>query len=145
MATTKGFEQTERLGRALAGALRPGDVVFLSGELGAGKSVFARGVARGLGVEDPVTSPTFTLLACHAGRVPLNHFDLYRLEDEEDFEAAGLSDYVGGEAVSVIEWPERCVGALPACHLDVRIAYGEADDERIISITPRGGFREVTL
>lgn len=142
---TRTEKETEQLGMSLAAQLRPGDVLLLRGELGAGKSVLARGIARGLGVEGPVSSPTFTLLNCHEGRYPLHHFDLYRLEDADEFEAAGLAEYVGGAAVSVLEWPERAMEALPACHLDIQIAYGAETGERIITLTAAGGFREMEI
>lgn len=138
-------KQTLQLGRSLAAQLRPGDVLLLSGELGAGKTVFARGVAEGLGVTEPVVSPTFTLLNCYQGRIPLHHFDLYRLRDADDFLGAGLDEYVGGDAVALIEWPERCCEALPACRLEIYISYGPTDRERHIQILPMGGFREVVM
>lgn len=142
---TQSVHETEALGEALAEKLLPGDVVLLRGELGAGKTAFSRGVARGLGVSGPVTSPTFSLLNCHQARIPLHHFDLYRLTNVEEFEIAGLADYVGGRAVSLIEWPERCEGALPECRLEVTVDYGSTDFERVIQLTPVGGFREVVL
>jgi len=137
--------QTERVGAHIAAQLRAGDVLLLSGDLGAGKTVFARGVARGLGISGPVASPTFVLLRCYPGRVPLHHFDLYRLSDTDAFYDAGLADYLGGEAVSLVEWPERCPGAMPGCRLEIRIDYGAGEDERVIAIRGVGGFREVTL
>lgn len=137
--------QTEQLGISLAAQLRPGDVLLLRGEMGVGKTVFARGVARGLHVEGPIASPTYTILHCHMGRLPLHHFDLYRLQAADEFEAAGLCEYVGGDVVTLIEWPDRAGALLPADHLDITIAYGAADDERIITITPAGAFREVSL
>lgn len=139
---TKTAQETESFGRSLAARLRAGDVLLLRGDLGAGKTTLARGIARGLGVGGAVTSPTFTLLCCHEGRIPLRHFDLYRLSDEDEFESAGLSDAIGSDAVSLIEWPERCEGAMPEKHLEVRIDYGADPDERRITLTPRGGFRE---
>lgn len=143
---THSDTETEQLGRSLAAQLRPGDVLLLYGELGAGKTVFSRGVARGLGIEGPIASPTFTLLALHeGGRIPLHHFDLYRLEDADAFEDAGLAEYVHPAAVSLIEWPERAMAALPAAHLAIHIAYGDAEGERKIAILPRGGFREVSI
>ncbi len=141
--TTHTTAETESFGRLLASRLRTGDVLLLRGDLGAGKTTLARGIARGLGVEGPVASPTFTLLCCHEGRVPLRHFDLYRLTDADEFESAGLADYIGGDSVSLIEWPERCEGALPETHLEIRIDYGDDADAREITLTPRGAFREV--
>lgn len=139
-------KKTEQAGKSLAAQLRPGDVLLLRGELGAGKSVFARGIARGLGIEGAVASPTFTLLNCYeGGRLPFFHMDLYRLDDEDAFYEAGLSDVIGGSGVALIEWPERAMGALPECHLDIEIQYGNEVDIRTIAIVPSGGFREVTL
>lgn len=140
---TRTEAETEQIGTSLAAQLRPGDVLLLYGDLGAGKSVFARGLARGLGISGPVTSPTFTLLNVYQGRLALHHFDLYRLDSGEEFEAAGLSEYVGGEAVALVEWPQRALEALPARHLAVEIAYGDSEGERYIRIRPMGGFREV--
>lgn len=143
--TTHSEMETERIATALAAQLRPGDVLLLRGELGAGKTVFARGIARGLGITGPISSPTFTLLNCHEAAVPLHHFDLYRLEDADEFYAAGLQDAIGAPAVAIIEWPERAEEAMPVAHLEIQITYGPQDGERIIDILPVGGFREVAL
>lgn len=143
--TVRNVEQTQALGMSLAPQLRPGDVLLLRGELGAGKTALAQGIARGLGVEGPVSSPTFVLLQCHQGRLPLHHFDLYRLDSGDALEEAGLSEYIGGESVSVIEWPERCESALPARHLDISITYSDDEDTRVITFTPQGGFREMNF
>lgn len=143
---TQSQIQTEAIGLSLAAQLCPGDVLLLRGDLGAGKTVLARSIARGLGVTGPVTSPTFTLMQIHdEGRIPVHHFDLYRLQDADEFLAAGLEDFLHGNAVSLIEWPERASGILPACHLDIHIAYADEPEARTIAITPRGGFREVVL
>ena len=143
--TTNNVAETEALGQVLAAQLRPGDVLLLRGELGAGKTAFTRGIAAGLGVEGPVASPTFTLLNCHEGRIGLSHFDLYRLDGDDAFYEAGLEDYIGGNAVAVVEWPERCEGAMPLCRLEINICYATEENERNITFTPMGGFREVTL
>lgn len=142
---TKSEEETESLGRQLGKRLMAGDVLLLRGEMGAGKTVLARGIARGLDIKGPIASPTFTLLNCHEGRFPLYHFDLYRLDGENAFFDAGLEDFVSGAAIAVVEWPERCEGAMPPCHLQVVLAYGKAEDERVITLLPMGGFREVSL
>lgn len=145
IVTTRNETETERLGMSLAAQLRPGDVVLLRGDLGAGKSVFARGVARGLGVQGPVPSPTFTLLNCHEGRAPLHHFDLYRISEPEEFFAAGLFDALSDDAISVVEWPERCEEAMPLCRLEITIAPSADETARDITLTPMGGFPEVAL
>lgn len=137
--------QTEGLGKALSMQLEPGDVLLLTGELGAGKSVLARGIARGLGIGGPITSPTFVLLITHEGRHTLHHMDLYRLSDDDEFEAAGLSDALSQDAISLIEWPQRCPDAMPQKHLSISIAYGDVEGTRVIDISPHGGFREVQL
>ena len=137
-------KQMLHLGTALAPHLRAGDVLLLRGDVGAGKTVLARGIARGLGIKEPITSPTFTLLHTYEdGRLPFTHFDLYRLTGEDDFYDAGLSEYLGGTAVSVVEWPQCCEGAMPSAHLDIHIQYGEETGTRILRITAKGSFREV--
>ena len=134
---TRSAEDTARFAAAVASALRPGDSVLLSGDLGAGKSVFARGVARALGVSENMPSPTFTLLATYEGRVRVNHFDLYRIESPEEFEASGLDEYIGGDQIALIEWPEQADIA-PAPCICVTISNPEADDTRRIGITYKG-------
>lgn len=109
---TAGPDQTEALAARVAAALSPGDVVLLSGELGAGKTTFVRGAARALGVTGAVTSPTFTIGRRYEGRVPVSHLDLYRLGDLADEDPALLSDYLGPERIAFVEWPEIAVPAL---------------------------------
>ena len=100
-------EETRRLGMLLGGTLAAGDVVLLTGDLGAGKTAFTQGIGAGLGVTDTINSPTFTILKEYAGRVPLYHFDLYRIEDPDELPALGFEDYFGGDGVCVVEWAER--------------------------------------
>jgi len=97
-------QATEELGEALGRRLFPGAVVLLNGEMGAGKTVFARGVGRGLGVNSYIQSPTFTLLNAHSGQLPFYHFDLYRLNSEEELFELGLDEALDGEGVSLVEW-----------------------------------------
>lgn len=104
---SESVERTRRLGAILGGLLARGDVVLLHGELGAGKTAFTQGIGRGLGVTAMVNSPTFTILKEYAGRLPLYHFDLYRIEDPGELESLGFADYFAGDGVSVIEWAER--------------------------------------
>ena len=129
-----------RVAATLARRLAPGDVVALVGDLGAGKTVFVRGLARGLGVpaEVPITSPTFTLMNTYRGRLPIYHFDLYRVADVEEIEAAGVREFLGGDGVAVIEWADRVPEALPARCWRVTIVEGEGADEREIVIAEPG-------
>jgi tRNA threonylcarbamoyladenosine biosynthesis protein TsaE len=105
--SSESARHTRALGARLGEVLTPGDVVLLSGELGAGKTVFTQGIGEGLGVTSPINSPTFTLLKEYDGRVPLYHFDLYRIEDPEELFDLGFDQYFGGEGVCVVEWAER--------------------------------------
>jgi tRNA threonylcarbamoyladenosine biosynthesis protein TsaE len=107
VAETTGPQETERLAAALAATLRPGDVVLVAGELGAGKTTFVRGACRALGVRGPVTSPTFTIGRRYDdGSVPVSHLDLYRLAGLDDEDPALLADYIGAGRVAFVEWPE---------------------------------------
>ena len=103
--TARTEADTRAAGLALADSMRPGDIVFLTGDLGAGKSVLARGIAAGLGVQGPMPSPTFTLMQPYEGRLPVYHFDLYRLEGPDELFEAGLEEYLYGDGVSLVEWP----------------------------------------
>jgi tRNA threonylcarbamoyladenosine biosynthesis protein TsaE len=142
LITTRGVAQTRRLGRRIAALLHAGDVVLLQGELGAGKTALAQGVGAGLGVETPVTSPTFVLLARHeraveGGRLALFHADLYRLGDAEEVAELALAEQAA-DGVLLVEWPERGVEALPAEHLLVRIAPGDEASERRLTFVAMG-------
>ena len=115
-------EDTLRLGIELAQKAQPGDVIALAGDLGAGKTVFTKGFAEGLGIEEPVNSPTFTILQIYEeGRIPLYHFDVYRIEDAEEMEEVGLDEYLEGNGVCLIEWAGRIADLLPAGTIIVRI------------------------
>lgn len=127
---------TERLGERLGQGLRAGDVVALWGELGSGKTVLARGIARGLGSSDPVTSPTFLLAHEYGGRIPMFHLDFYRLRPDQ-LDSLGWDEYLGLGGVVVIEWPDRAADALPLERLDIRIDH-VADTKRRILLEARG-------
>ena len=124
---------TSALGRALGAVARPGDLVCLWGELGAGKTHLAKAFAAGLGVTETVTSPSFILMAEYRGRLPLFHIDPYRLASAEDALAGGLIDERQREGVTLVEWPERLGDALPDARLDVRIE-GTGDERRSITL-----------
>jgi len=110
---TATAEETLALGRELAAALRPGDVIALSGMLGAGKTTLVKGIAQGLDVTEPVTSPTFTLIQEYEGRLPLYHVDLYRIKEAEELEDLGLEEYFYARGVTLIEWPAKAAAFLP--------------------------------
>jgi len=132
-------EETRRLGERLGALLDVGDVVLLSGELGAGKTVFVQGIARGLGFEGSVSSKSFVLLGEYAGRVRLYHADLYRLEEPEQVLELAL-DEIGGDGVLVVEWPERAgEGVLPDEH--VRIEFEVTGEETRTLRLSGGGKR----
>jgi tRNA threonylcarbamoyladenosine biosynthesis protein TsaE len=128
---TDGPAATEAAAAELAAALRPGDVVLVSGELGAGKTTFVRGAARALGVTGPVTSPTFTIGRRYEGDVSVAHVDLYRLDGLEGEDPGLLADYLAADAVAFVEWPERAQGKLPAATVRVRLEHLGGDRRRI--------------
>ena len=128
--------ETEAFGRRLAAALAPGAVVAYRGSLGMGKTAFTRGLARGLGYEGRVTSPTFTIVNEYAGTgLPLFHFDMYRLEDAGDLFDIGWEDYLDRGGVCAVEWSERVEEALPPDAVTVAIArHPDREDWRVITI-----------
>lgn len=130
---SESAEQTEAAGAELARRLGPGDVVLISGELGSGKTTFVRGAARALGVEGPVTSPTFTIGHVLAGRLEVAHLDLYRLSDLSGEDRALLDDYLTPERIGFVEWPGQAVIARVAARARLEHAGG---DRRRIEITP---------
>lgn len=135
---------TEHLGELVAPALTDGDILVLTGGLGVGKTHFTKGVSRGLGDEHPVTSPTFALMAVHdGGRIPLFHFDLYRLEHAYELEDTGIFDVLGYEGACLLEWGEQFQDELCDEHLSVVISR-DADDEnkRTVVLKPYGARAE---
>ena len=132
---TNSPEETEKLGAALAQILTPGTVIAYRGDLGAGKTAFTRGLARGLGCTERVTSPTFTIVNEYPGRIPLCHFDMYRLESSDALFDIGWEDYLAGGGVCAVEWSELVEDALPPESIRVTFARRpEADDWRSIRI-----------
>lgn len=128
---TGSADETEAVGQRIAADLGAGDVVLVSGELGAGKTTFIRGVCRGLGVTAPVTSPTFTIGHLYPGRVPVAHLDLYRLADLGQEDPALLDDYVTERNVALIEWPAAAEPQLERITRRVRIRHLGADEREI--------------
>jgi len=128
----KNKDETIALGEKLGRLLRSGDIILLYGELGSGKTVFTKGIAKGLEINEPITSPTFTLVNEHRGKIFLYHFDLYRLDDYTALYDIGYEEYFYDEGVCAIEWPERLGPLLPKERLEVIIQKGEKEDERVI-------------
>ena len=142
---THSPEETRAFGRRLAEQLRPGDVLLFYGNLGAGKSEMTRGIAEGLGVSGPVTSPSFTILNVYdEGSIPLYHFDWYRLNGVDELYEMGMDEYLGGDGVAVVEWPSQCPEAIPETHLAVHLTP-VGDSEREVTFTPMGDFRPISL
>ena len=132
---TKGEGQTEELGRRLGERLAGGAVVAFTGDLGAGKTAFTRGLARGLGCQGRVTSPTFTIVNEYEGGIPLFHFDMYRLNSSEDLFDIGWEDYLTRGGVCAVEWSEQVADALPEDAVTVTLArHPDHDDWRIITV-----------
>jgi len=132
---TNSAEETMLAGEKLAKALKPGDVIALSGNLGSGKTTFTKGIGRGLGVKDPerINSPTFVLIREYKGEVPLYHLDLYRLGNLEEIENLAIEEYIYGDGVTVIEWAERMAPILPEKHILVKFKF-RGPNKREVSI-----------
>jgi tRNA threonylcarbamoyladenosine biosynthesis protein TsaE len=136
---TKSAAETYSFGRSFADHLQAGDILCLRGDLGAGKTHLVQGIAAGLDVNDGVTSPTFTILQIYdTGRIPIFHFDLYRLENPDELFDIGFEEYVGTSGVTIIEWADKFAGEMPAECLWVELTVGMDVDERIIELFPAG-------
>ena len=133
---TNSPAETEDAGASLAARLEPGSVIAFTGDLGAGKTAFTRGLARGLGVTERVTSPTFTIVnEYEGGRLPLFHFDMYRLGSSDELFDIGWEDYLRRGGICAVEWSENIEDALEEDAIRVDIRRGEYDDQRIITIS----------
>ena len=140
---TTSAKETRALGARLAASLRPGDVLLLFGDMGAGKSELTRGIARGLGIDGPVSSPSFTILQVYEdGRIPLYHFDWYRMETVEELYELGMEEYLGGDGIAVVEWPTRCPEAIPESYLAVTLTPLD-ESNREITWRSVGDFRTI--
>jgi len=128
---SKKPEETFNAGKMLGAKAKPGNVIALFGELGSGKTVIAKGVARGLGIEEDITSPTFTLLEIYEARIPLYHFDLYRIDNPHELDNLFFEEYWESEAVSVIEWAERAADRIPDNAIRIAIEYVDETTRRI--------------
>jgi len=144
--TSKSVAETVNFGKRLGRNLRGSEVIALCGELGSGKTVLTKGIARGLGVRSvrDVNSPSYVILKEHKGRLPLYHFDIYRLNDISGFSTVGYSEYFYGKGVSVIEWADKIIEVLPGDFLRIDMSV-KGKNERKISISPRGRrYKELT-
>ena len=127
---TNSAQETEQLGERLAAGLKGGQVLALFGPMGMGKTAFTRGLARGLGVSGEVSSPTFALVHEHSGKIPLYHFDMFRVDSWDDLYSTGFFDYLESGGVLVIEWSENIEGALPEDAVRITISQGEGENQR---------------
>jgi tRNA threonylcarbamoyladenosine biosynthesis protein TsaE len=140
VVSSRSEDETRILGASLAPVLLPGDVVSLSGDLGAGKTVFVQGLARALGVETRVTSPTFTLVHEYRGRYPIVHLDVYRLDSFQEVLDLGFDEIINMDALLLVEWGEAVAPLLPRRFLDVEITQKDpgVSEERIVVFRPTG-------
>jgi tRNA threonylcarbamoyladenosine biosynthesis protein TsaE len=131
-------EQTAAIAEALAGVLSAGDVVALAGDLGAGKTTFVRSASRALGVTEPVTSPTFTIVHEYSADPPVVHVDAYRLDSAAEFISVGSDDFLGVDTIAFVEWANQVSDALPLDRLELSLTWGEGPDDRVIACEVRG-------
>jgi tRNA threonylcarbamoyladenosine biosynthesis protein TsaE len=133
-ARTTDVAGTQGLAAAVASLVEAGDVILLTGELGAGKTAFVQGLGAALGVEERITSPTFTLAHQYQGRLTVHHLDVYRLERLAEMDDIGVSELVDGDGVVLIEWGDVVAPVLPQDYLEIALTYGEGDDERHLEL-----------
>jgi tRNA threonylcarbamoyladenosine biosynthesis protein TsaE len=143
--TTDSEAQTKELAVRLAPALAAGDLISLTGDLGAGKTRFVQGLAAGLGVVGPVNSPTFTIIKLYSGRLPLYHFDVYRLTAPSELESLGFEEYFYGDGVTVVEWGDKVRDLLPPDHLRIEIHRTLDDISRRLFFVQASGPRSGRL
>jgi tRNA threonylcarbamoyladenosine biosynthesis protein TsaE len=137
--------QTLKLGKKIAAILKGGEIILLSGSLGAGKTVLAKGIAQGLGInKNDVLSPTFVLLRVYQGKHLLQHFDLYRVKSPDDIFALGYQEYLYSDAVTLIEWPERLKFLLPKEFLKIKL-FIKAKNQRCFKFTAKGDMYKKLL
>ena len=134
---TSAADATRAIAARIAGEATDGDLFVLVGDLGAGKTAFTQGFARALGVESPVTSPTFTLANRYVGRMVVNHLDAYRVEAMDEVRDLALPELLE-DGVTLIEWGDVILPALPEDRLEIRLTFGEGDDDRRLELVPVG-------
>lgn len=134
--TLRGLDQTMEFGRALGREAGPGTVIAMTGDLGAGKTTMTKAIAEGLGIGETITSPTFTIVKEYkSGRLPLFHFDVYRIGDIDEMYELGYEEYFFGDGVCVVEWADLIEDLIPDDAVRISISYGEAEDERVCTCT----------
>ncbi|MDQ6909213.1 MAG: tRNA (adenosine(37)-N6)-threonylcarbamoyltransferase complex ATPase subunit type 1 TsaE [Actinomycetota bacterium] len=138
VTATKSVDDTRALAAELGPLLKPGDLILLAGELGAGKTAFVQGLGHGLEVPEPITSPAFVLVRTYPGRLNLTHLDVYRLDHMQELVDLGIGELLDDGGVSAIEWGDVVVPVLPADLLEVRLDLGAGDDERTLTFAPVG-------
>lgn len=133
---SNSYEETQQIAIEFAKTLGGGDVLCMYGDLGVGKTAFVQGLAKGLGISDHITSPTFTIVNEYSGTLPLYHFDVYRIADSDEMYEIGYEEYVYGDGVSVIEWPQLIDDILPEKRYDITISkdYDKGENYRLIQI-----------
>ena len=135
---TKSADDTRELAGQVAALARPGDLVLLAGDMGAGKTTFTQGFGKALGVSEQVTSPTFTLVRTYSGRIPLLHVDAYRLDSLQEVIDLGMHELLDEGAVALIEWGDIIAPVLPTDFLEIRLEFGQADDDRHLRLRAVG-------
>jgi tRNA threonylcarbamoyladenosine biosynthesis protein TsaE len=138
-AHTKSADDTRALAAELASLARPGDLVLLAGDLGAGKTAFVQGFGKALGVTEAITSPTFVIVHTYDGRFPVIHVDAYRLEHLQELLDLGIGEMLDHDGVTLIEWGDVVIPAVPQEFLEVRNELGDGDDERVVRLRGAGG------
>jgi tRNA threonylcarbamoyladenosine biosynthesis protein TsaE len=138
IAHTKSADDTRALAAELAAVARPGDLFLLAGDLGAGKTTFVQGFGKALNVEQPITSPTFVIVHTYDGAFPIVHVDAYRLEHLQELLDLGLGELLDHEGVTLIEWGDAVIPALPPEFLEVRLELGDDDDARVVRLHASG-------
>ena len=137
-AATRSVDGTRAVAAEIARLAEPGDLIVLAGDLGTGKTAFAQGFARGLEVEEPVTSPAFVLVRTYEGRLPLVHLDVYRLDHIQELVDLGISELLDEGAVTLVEWGDAVTPGLPADFLEVRLEATDLPDDRLLTIRSVG-------
>mgnify|MGYP003303381653 FL=1 len=132
------LSDTHQTAESVAEIVKSGDLILLVGDLGAGKTAFTQGFGASLGVKEAITSPTFTLARTYQGTLEIHHLDVYRIDQIEEVRDLALPELFEGNSVTLIDWGDQIISALPKDHLEISFEYGEADNERLITITANG-------